>query len=177
MRACLTHPLGGYYMNQKPVFGSKGDFITSPEISQMFGELLGIWFITQMQDASKKYKIVELGPGRGTLISDMLRTFQQIKGISEKIQACHLVEASPELQAIQAQTLHIKDVQLLEERNKKGKTPEGVDVFWHEHFQEIPQDDSPLLLVAHEFFDALPIYKFQKTNQGWREILVDVNKE
>ena len=111
MRACLTHPLGGYYLSTPHVFGHKGDFITSPEISHIFGEMMGIWYTTQVLASHKAKKegvqIVELGPGKGTLMSDMLRTWRQLQAMQGKIKSIHLVEASHKLQETQAKTLDV----------------------------------------------------------------------
>ncbi|XP_074630349.1 protein arginine methyltransferase NDUFAF7, mitochondrial-like isoform X3 [Acropora palmata] len=104
MQEVLTNPLSGYYMN-KDVFGQAGDFTTSPEISQVFGELVGVWFVNQwMTSGKKKLQLVELGPGRGTLASDVLRVFGKFAELLNNI-SLHLVEVSPTLSGIQESTL------------------------------------------------------------------------
>ena len=160
LRSCLTHPTGGYYMNNT-VFGTMGDFVTSPEISQMFGELIGIWFVKQYRDmkTSKKFQLVELGPGRGTLLSDVLRTIKQFPFIYDKIEKVALVEASPAMQQTQ------KD-------NLKGF---NIDFEWYDRIHDVIKCNS--FYIAHEFFDALPIYQFKMTDSGFREIMVDIQDE
>jgi NADH dehydrogenase [ubiquinone] 1 alpha subcomplex assembly factor 7 len=101
IRASLLHPLGGYYMKQD-VFGTRGDFVTGPEISQLLGELLGVWFASL---GAKKFNFVELGPGRGTLMRDLLVTIDQFPTLRDRVKGVHLVEASPFLKQMQANLL------------------------------------------------------------------------
>ncbi|XP_024940398.1 protein arginine methyltransferase NDUFAF7 homolog, mitochondrial isoform X2 [Cephus cinctus] len=181
MKEVLTHPTAGYYMN-KDVFGEKGDFITSPEITQIFGEMLGVWIINEWSKISRgPFQLVELGPGRGTLSKDILRVFKQLK-IIDKV-SLHLVEVSPTLSAIQAKNLctSTEEVNPLTNKNgensishyRKGITNDGVKIFWYYSITDVPRDFS--IFLAHEFFDALPIHKFQRTSEGWREVLVDID--
>ncbi|ORZ35504.1 S-adenosyl-L-methionine-dependent methyltransferase [Catenaria anguillulae PL171] len=182
MRRCLTHPVYGYYMQQQ-VFGAKGDFITSPEISQMFGELIGVWFMTNWlaMESPKRVQIVELGPGRGTLVADMIRSLNQFRKFQGVLQRVVLVEASPKLREVQLESI-TKAVGAAvdrEERNEfkhleKVWLTNGMQVAWYENLADIQEEDYTFL-VAHEFFDALPVFKFKKTDQGWREIMVDVD--
>ncbi|KAG0331951.1 NADH dehydrogenase [ubiquinone] complex I, assembly factor 7 [Podila humilis] len=177
MRQVLVNPLSGYYM-KGDVFGAQGDFITSPEISQMFGELLGIWFLIQWQNIGKpsRVQLVELGPGRGTLMMDMLRAASRFKEFKKAISGIHLIEASPGLRKVQRETLC--GIPISEEQigggSKEGITAairsDGLQVKWHDVFDDLP-------VVAHEFFDALPIYKFEKTAEGWRELVVDLEED
>ncbi|GAA5937380.1 class I SAM-dependent methyltransferase [Sporobolomyces koalae] len=164
MTLCLNHPTLGYYTT-RTVFGKEGDFVTSPEISQVFGELLGIWYVTQwlQQGAPKKVRVVELGPGRGTLLADVLRTFKSLPAQSSPpVTSIHLVEQSEALQGVQKEALR---------RSGFGETP----VFWHRNVEEVPQSsDEFTVAIAHEFFDALPIHIFEHTEKGWREVLVDI---
>lgn len=157
MRQCLTHPTDGYYIKQDP-FGAKGDFITSPEISQMFGELVGINLLMQWmeQGSPKNVRLAELGPGRGTLMDDMLRTIKAFPAFFSAIKTVDLVEASPTLRTLQKQRL---------ERY-------GLNLNWFEMTRQLPKDNVPTYLVAHEFFDALPIQQFQLTERGWQERMV-----
>lgn len=147
MALALAHPEHGYYRRQDPL-GAAGDFTTAPEISQMFGELIGLWCVTvwHMMGAPADVRLVELGPGRGTLMADLLRATSGDKGFHP---AVHLVETSPALRARQRQTLA------------------GRDVTWHDSVDEVP--DGPVLLVANEFFDALPIRQLQKQDGRWHE--------
>ncbi|WVQ96988.1 hypothetical protein IAU59_004097 [Kwoniella sp. CBS 9459] len=163
MQFCLSHPTHGYY-SKGDVFGQKGDFITSPEISQIFGELVGIWFLTRWMEADSpsRVRLVELGPGRGTLMDDILRTLFTFPGIGGAIQSVHLVENSTAMREVQSRTLGPR----LDGKN--------VDISWYTGINEIPQtDDTYTLFVAHEFFDAMPINTFEKTDMGWREVQVD----
>ncbi len=150
MATCLFHPEHGYYSTRDP-FGAKGDFVTAPEVSQMFGELIGLTLAQTWMDQGKPARIVlaELGPGRGTLMSDILRS---AKAVPEFADACevHLVEASTKLREEQADTL-------------RGAAPT-----WHDHADQLP-DDCPLYLVANEFFDALPIRQIIRDGDAWRE--------
>ncbi|TFK28144.1 DUF185-domain-containing protein [Coprinopsis marcescibilis] len=164
MQLCLSHPTHGYYMNPgNPVFGASGDFITSPEISQVFGEwLLGIWFMTQWANAGrpKSVRMVELGPGRGTLMDDMLRIVTKFLP-TQTLKSVHLVETSQALRAVQQTTL--------------GQTAkrDNYDLHWHDRLSEIPREPSEYtMLVAHEFFDALPVHIIQRTETGWNEVLI-----
>ncbi len=159
MTIALLDPDAGYYATRDP-FGAAGDFITAPEISQMFGELVGLWCVQVWLDQGKPSpaRLVELGPGRGTLMADALRAARRVPGFLEAIEVV-LVEASPTLRAIQEKTL--KDF--------------GVRIVWSAEF-----DDSvanrPLLLIANEFFDALPIRQYVRTERGWCERMVVVDR-
>ncbi|KAM0788941.1 hypothetical protein ACM66B_003016 [Microbotryomycetes sp. NB124-2] len=164
MTLCLTHPKVGYYASQK-VFGRQGDFITSPEISQIFGELLAIWFVTQWagQGCPSKVRIVELGPGKGTLLTDILRTFKALpKHSSPPVTSIHLVENSDALRS--------------EQNSKIASMGFGeTATHWYNTASEVPAtEDEFTVVVAHEFFDALPIHIFEHMDKGWREVLVDV---
>ncbi|PPQ69180.1 hypothetical protein CVT24_000028 [Panaeolus cyanescens] len=167
MQMCLSHPTDGYYMNQAHhVFGSKGDFITSPEISQVFGELVAVWLLSQWASTAKDsaFRLVELGPGRGTLMDDILRVVLQLANFGQKINV-HLVETSPSMRALQ-------DAKLQKSERKK------VQFHWHNSISEIPTETNEYtMLVAHEFFDALPIHVLQKTAKGWNEVLIASNTE
>jgi NADH dehydrogenase [ubiquinone] 1 alpha subcomplex assembly factor 7 len=156
MQLCLTHPQYGYYINRDPL-GAGGDFITSPEISQMFGELIGLWMaaVWQQMGAPKNVRVVELGPGRGTMIFDALRAARVVKGFREAL-VLHLVEISPALQQVQQRRLDNLDVAML----------------WHATYEEVP--DGPSIVVANEFIDALPVHQAVKQADGWHERVVDV---
>src|SRR6516225_307758 len=113
MRLCLTHPQHGYYVTRDP-FGSAGDFVTAPEISQMFGELIGVWLaaVWAQMGAPENVRVIELGPGRATLMLDALRAARVVKGFCEAA-VLHLVEISPALQKLQQQRLEGHDVPAL----------------------------------------------------------------
>ncbi|MGB5560490.1 MAG: SAM-dependent methyltransferase, partial [Paracoccaceae bacterium] len=149
MAECLLHPKHGYYTSRDP-FGSAGDFTTAPEISQMFGELLGLALAQSWlgQGAPSAFTLAELGPGRGTLMADILRATRRIPGF-QTAASVHLVEASEVLRTRQRETL------------------KGHEVTWHRTVDTLP--NQPLYLVANEFFDALPIRQFTRDPKGWCE--------
>ncbi|RRH74252.1 class I SAM-dependent methyltransferase [Falsigemmobacter faecalis] len=152
MAECLLHPGHGYYTGAEP-FGRGGDFITAPEISQMFGELLGLWLAQCWMDqgAPSRITLAEAGPGRGTLMADILRATRGVPGFHQAI-AVHLIEASPRLRQVQREALR------------------GWEVTWAESLQEVPE--APLYFVANEFFDALPVRQFTRAAEGWSETMV-----
>lgn len=181
MREVLTNPLTGYYVRNN-MLGPDGDFITSPEISQIFGELLGVWIISEWMGAGrpKHLQLVELGPGKGSLASDVLRVFSQLQSVLGGASvSLHLVEVSPALSRIQAQTLtgnHSQEADAKDEPvYRHGETAAGLPVSWYRRLEDVPSGFS--IFLAHEFFDALPIHKFQRTKKGWREVMVDIDPE
>ena len=149
MAEALLHPEHGYYTTRAP-FGAAGDFVTAPEISQMFGELIGLCLAQSWMDqgAPTPFTLAEFGPGRGTLMTDALRATAHIPGFVAAADIV-LVEASKQLRDVQADTL------------------EGHNVAWIDHASDLP--DAPLWCVANEFFDALPIRQFVRDGDGWRE--------
>ncbi|MHA7777032.1 class I SAM-dependent methyltransferase [Roseibium sp. M-1] len=151
MSVCLGDPEAGYYITREP-FGAKGDFITAPEISQMFGELVGAACLSAWQalGSPDDFQLVELGPGRGTLISDLLRV-AALRPAFIKGAHLNLVETSPRLRQMQSKTL--------------AKAP--LQPTFRDRFQDVPE--GPLILVANEFFDALPIHQFVRTANAWQE--------
>lgn len=156
MSACLLHPEHGYYTTQDAL-GVDGDFTTAPEISQMFGELIGLSLAQAWMDqgAPARICLAELGPGRGTLMADSLRATAQVPGFHQAAQI-HLVEASPRMQ------------------DKQAKALPGHAPTWHASAETLP-DDLPLFVIANEFFDALPIRQFQRDPHGWREMMVGLD--
>lgn len=157
MAEALGHPRLGYYRHAMPL-GAAGDFTTAPEISQMFGELLGAWLAERWQAMGEpaSCNLVELGPGRGVLMADALRATARVPGFHAALKL-HLVDINEPLRAEQAKAL-------------AAYTPT-----WHERLDDVP--DGPLLLVANEFFDALPVRQFHKTAQGWRERMVGLSPD
>lgn len=175
MKEVLISPLGGYYMH-RDVFGETGDFITSPELNQMFGEMIAIWFLNEWSKVGspKPLQIVELGPGRGTLSQDLLRVFDHFGALQSA--TLHLVEVSPVLSDMQARRLCINSDNILDNKSvihRQGISHQGIPVKWYRQLEDVPNCFT--LLVAHEFFDALPVHKFQKTKDGYREILIDID--
>lgn len=173
MKEALTNPVSGYY-TRNDMFGEEGDFVTSPELGQLFGEMVAVWFLNEWAKAGspKPFQIVELGPGRGSLCQDILRVFEHFKMLNEA--TVRLVEVSPVLSNVQAQKLCINSNNISDELiYRQGVSHYGVPITWHRHLKDLP--DAFTLLVAHEFFDALPIHKFQNTDEGYREILIDID--
>ena len=159
MAACLADPQHGYYMRGEP-FGRAGDFITAPEISQIFGELIGLWAIAvwEMLGSPDPFVLAELGPGRGTLMADMLRT-GGVKPAFLRAASVHLVEMSPRLREVQ----------------KAALAPTGQAVHWHARIDDIPH--APTVFIANEFFDAMPVRQFQWQDGGWAERVIGLNDD
>ncbi len=158
MTLALHDPDHGVYASRDPI-GRTGDFVTAPEISQMFGELLGLWVLEvwRQQGRPKQICLTELGPGRGTLMKDVLRAAHLDPKFLAALDVV-LIEASPTLQIAQAKTL--KD--------------SPVKIRWSARLDDIP-GNAPLFLLANEFFDALPVRQYVKTERGWHERLVTAN--
>jgi len=161
MEEALTRPRLGYYMGRDPL-GRAGDFVTAPEISQMFGELIGLWCAVQWAAMGEPdpVQLVELGPGRGTMMADVLRAGRGVEGFIDAL-SLTLVEISPVLKGHQ----------------EKALAAAGITgpLRWSSDFSETP--DGPLLLIANEFFDVLPVHQFQMTSGGWRERLVGLAED
>ena len=153
MELCLLHPQHGYYTTRDP-FGASGDFTTSPEISQIFGELCGLALAQSWLDQGcpAPFALAEPGPGRGTLMADMLRATRGVPHMNDAAEVT-LIEASPHLRLVQRERLW---------------AVEHLD-----HVEELP--DKPLFLIANEFFDALPIRQFQRVENGWSERVVGLD--
>lgn len=157
MALCLSHPDHGYYMTRDP-FGSQGDFTTAPEISQLFGEMIGVW----MADAWIKlgspgpFALVECGPGRGTLMADIMRATAKVPGFREAARI-HLMEISPVLKAKQAEMLS------------------AYSPVWIDDLEGVPAD-MPVLLVGNEFFDALPVRQLERRNGQWLERVIGLGE-
>jgi NADH dehydrogenase [ubiquinone] 1 alpha subcomplex assembly factor 7 len=154
MALCLGHPRHGYYMTRNPL-GAAGDFTTAPEITQMFGEIIAIWLMQcfDLLGRPAAVDLIELGPGRGTLIVDILRAGRAMPDFLAAVRP-RLVEMSPLLRTLQENTLRAA----------------GIEATWHGSLDEIPS--GPSLLLANEFIDALPVRQFQKLQNGWAERVV-----
>ncbi|QYX57863.1 SAM-dependent methyltransferase [Roseovarius sp. SCSIO 43702] len=155
MTLCLLHPEHGYYTTRDPL-GAAGDFVTAPEISQMFGELLGLALAQCWRDqgAPASFALAELGPGRGTLMADMLRATRGVPGFHDAARL-HMVEASPTLRTAQARAV--------------------PGVTHHDTAETLPE--GPLFLVANEFFDALPVRQMLRDGEQWRERVVGLTDD
>lgn len=152
MALCLTHPREGYYKQADPL-GPRGDFVTAPEITQMFGELIGFFCVNlwQQMGEPKSFTLLELGPGRGTLMQDALRVSGRAPGFTDALHL-QLYETSEQLRAQQAIRLS------------------QYNPYWPSDVDAV--SDDPLIVVANEFFDALPIRQFVKGETGWHERLI-----
>jgi SAM-dependent MidA family methyltransferase len=157
MSLCLAHPEHGYYATRDPL-GAAGDFTTAPEVSQMFGELVGLWLAVAWSDMGRPAPVAlaELGPGRGTLMADALRAAARVPGFRDAVRLA-LVETSPFLRARQAEAL----------------APHAP--LWLDRVEDLPE--GPLLLVANEFFDALPIHQLVRARGRWRERVVGLEED
>jgi NADH dehydrogenase [ubiquinone] 1 alpha subcomplex assembly factor 7 len=159
MQLALTHPDLGYYMNRDP-FGATGDFTTAPEISQMFGELIGLWAaeVWSSMGSPDPVRLVELGPGRGTLISDALRAARIVPAFRNALDV-RLIETSPALATMQHELL----------------VDCGVAVSWAQVLKEVPS--GPAIVIGNEFLDALPVRQFLRVSGQWRERTVRLNSD
>ena len=158
MALCLGHARHGYYMQKDP-FGTGGDFTTAPEISQMFGELIAVWCLAawQAMGAPSAFRVIELGPGRGTLMADLLRAARVMPGFNEAATIA-LVETSPLMRQCQNVTL----------------SQAGSAVEWHASLDDVPR--GPQILLANEFFDALGFQQFVRMDSGWHERRVGIDE-
>ena len=150
----MAHPTGGYYPRRDPL-GAAGDFVTAPEVSQLFGELIGLALLQHWLElgSPERVALVELGPGRGTLMADAMRAIAHGPAGHPDAISIHLVETSPVLRERQAAALP------------------GLPVHWHDELGGVPAD-RPMLLVANEFLDALPVRQFVRRSGRWHERLV-----
>jgi NADH dehydrogenase [ubiquinone] 1 alpha subcomplex assembly factor 7 len=200
MRTCLAHPEHGYWRSAETI-GTGGDFITAPEISQVFGELIGLWCVVvwQSMGSPAPLRLVELGPGRGTLMGDALRAARSVPSFLAA-STVHLVETSAPLRAIQEKTLVSNPVvslsnhgdasvavlrQAQDEGSGRGGRPPSapsvvgprrlgaVPIEWHCEMAQVP--GGPAIVIANEFLDALPIRQLVFVDGAWRERVVDVD--
>jgi SAM-dependent MidA family methyltransferase len=156
MELCLTHPSYGYYISRDPL-GREGDFTTSPEVSQMFGELLGLWVgsVWKAIGSPSLLRLIELGPGRGTLMADALRALRVLPPLYQAL-SIHLVEINPVL------------------REKQKAALSGVPIIaWHDSIDQVP--NGPAVILANEYFDVLPIHQAVKRETGWHERTVEID--
>ena len=156
MELCLMHPQHGYYLSRDPL-GREGDFITAPEVSQMFGELLGLWAASVWKaiDSPPLLRLIEIGPGRGTLMADALRALRVLPPLYQAL-SIHLVEVNP----------------VLREKQKSALSG-SRNITWHDSIDDVP--DGPSVIFANEYFDVLPIHQAVKTENGWHERTVEMD--
>ena len=154
MQACLSDEVAGVYASRQPI-GGKGDFITSPEISQIFGELVGLWAVAVWQSMGEpsRVTVAEFGPGRGTLMADASRAWRGVPKFLDTVSVA-LIETSPVM--VEAQRKTLKDA--------------GVPLRWYAALDAVPE--GPLVMLANEFIDALPIRQFIRRGEAWRERLI-----
>ncbi len=157
MTLAALHAQHGYYKTKLPI-GARGDFITAPEIHQMFGELIGLWAaeVWHALGAPAQLRLIELGPGRGTLMADILRAARIVPEFCRALDV-HLVEAS----------------EMLMEEQRRALAAENVPVTWHNDIDSLPP--GPVILIANEFFDALPVRHYIKGRDGWHERLIGLD--
>jgi NADH dehydrogenase [ubiquinone] 1 alpha subcomplex assembly factor 7 len=157
MALCLSHPEHGYYMSRDPL-GRAGDFTTAPEISQMFGEMIGVWLADTWHKMGSPSKVIllECGAGRGTLMADALRATKNVEGFHAAIDL-HLLEISPVL------------------RQAQEKALDAYGAIWHNDIETLPTH-SPVLIICNEFLDALPVRQMVLSEAGWTEKYINFNK-
>lgn len=157
----MSDTVAYYYSHNKP-FGQNGDFTTAPEISQMFGEVIGAWVADYWIKLGQPehFLLIELGPGKGTLMADMLRATKNVPGFHKAMEII-LIENSPSLTKIQKETLA------------------GYSVTWLEQmdYERLRDKAAPVIIIGNEFFDALPVRQFQMSEKGWRERMVALNEQ
>lgn len=157
MELCLMHPQHGYYVSRDPL-GREGDFTTAPEVSQMFGELLGLWAasVWKAMDSPPVLRLVELGPGHGTMMADALRALRVLPPLYQSL-TIHMVEINPVL------------------RERQRATLSGVrNIAWHELIDDLPE--GPSVILANEYFDVLPIHQVVRRETGWHERVIELDE-
>jgi SAM-dependent MidA family methyltransferase len=156
MELCLMHPRYGYYVSRDPL-GREGDFTTAPEVSQMFGELLGLWTasVWKQMGSPQFLRLIELGPGRGTMMADALRALRVLPPLYQALHV-HMVEVNPVL------------------RERQSATLAGVrNIAWHDSIDDVPE--GPSIILANEYFDVLPIRQMVKRENGWHERVIEID--
>jgi len=158
MELCLTHPEHGYYVARDPL-GREGDFITAPEVSQMFGELIGLWSASVWRAAGSpdEFRLIELGPGRGTMMADALRALRVLPPMYQAL-SVHLVEINP----------------ILRER-QKAILQNVRNIAWHDNIDEVPS--GPCVILANEYFDVLPVHQVVRRENGWHERTIEIDAD
>jgi len=156
MELCLMHPSYGYYLSRDPL-GREGDFVTAPEVSQMFGELLGLWTASVWNAIGSPplLRLIEIGPGRGTMMSDALRALRVLPPLYQAL-SIHLVEVNPVLR-----------------EKQKAALSGSRNITWHDTIDDVP--DGPSVIFANEYFDVLPIHQAVKSENGWHERTVELD--
>jgi NADH dehydrogenase [ubiquinone] 1 alpha subcomplex assembly factor 7 len=156
MELCLMHPDHGYYLSRDPL-GREGDFTTAPEVSQMFGELLGVWVASVWKSIGSPslLRLIELGPGRGTMMADVLRALRVLPPLHQALRV-HLVEVNPVLR-----------------EKQRAALSSSSEIAWHDTIDDVP--DGPSVILANEYFDVLPIHQVVRRETGWHERTIDID--
>ena len=156
MELCLTHPRHGYYVSRDPL-GREGDFTTAPEVSQMFGELLGLWAASVWKaiGSPSLLRLIELGPGRGTMMADALRALRVLPPLYQAL-SIHLVEINPVLR-----------------KRQRSMLSNAQSIAWHDDLDDVPE--GPAIIFANEYFDVLPIHQAVRRETGWHERVVEID--
>eukprot|EP00049_Salpingoeca_infusionum_P007800 m.126293 g.126293 ORF g.126293 m.126293 type:complete len:465 (-) comp13828_c0_seq2:1513-2907(-) len=196
MREAILNPASGYYVSKQNTVGEQGDFITSPEVSPVFSEMLGVWSVMRWQQHGQPNSInlIELGPGTGNLMATVAETIARLTAQQAPDINITLVEASPLLVKQQGERLGCSandfgfdpettdlstKAPFLSSKGKLAATGATPHVQWMRHFDDVPVPPDPentfSCIFAHEFFDALPVHQFRLTKDGWREQLVALN--
>ena len=174
MSQCLNHGAFGYYQRLEKKIGKEGDFVTAPEVSQLFGELIAVWCVSvwRAMGSPAQINLVEMGPGKGTLMKDILHTarkFSNNNNFNDSVEV-HMVELSPTMRELQREALECKGITPGD--TKKMWTKNGNKISWHNFLSDVPA--GPSIFLAQEFLDAFPVHQFLYTKKGWREMMVDV---
>ena len=172
-----NHRQHGYYQQAAEKIGSGGDFVTSPEISQLFGEMIAVWLIRAWEalGSPKNVNLIELGPGKGTLMKDILRVVHQFPQFKDAI-SVHMVDVSDVMRTLQREALGCDStVSKTAEGVTRMTNKDGIPISWYDTFSQV-KNTNPILLVAQEFLDVFPVHQFVYTKKGWREKLVDIDK-
>lgn len=173
-----NHIVHGYYQQNAEKIGSAGDFVTSPEISQVFGEVIAVWLLSAWKSlgSPKNVSLVELGPGKGTLMKDILRIISQFPDFKDSI-SVHMVELSDAQRKLQREALGCSEGEITKSNSgiTRMTNDDGIPISWYDSFSSVSNSE-PVLLVAQEFLDVFPVHQFVYTNKGWREKLVDIDR-
>ena len=173
-----NHIVHGYYQQDAEKIGSAGDFVTSPEISQLFGEVIAVWLLSAWKSlgSPKNVSLVELGPGKGTLMKDVLRIISQFPDFRDAI-TVHMVEISDAQRKLQREALGCSEGEITKSNSgiTRMTNDDGIPISWYDSFSSVSNSE-PVLLVAQEFLDVFPVHQFVYTNKGWREKLVDADR-
>lgn len=177
MSQTVNHIVHGYYQNKNlKKIGEAGDFITAPEISQLFGEMVAIWCLSAWENLGKppRIKLIELGPGNGTLMVDILRVAAKFPAFLNSLNV-HLVELSESMREMQRENLRCSKEVVKDNGIHSTTNDNDIDISWCYTLDQVAKDDIPILILGQEFLDAFPVHQFLYTDKGWREKLIDID--